>query len=159
MILTGAIERLRLCATVWDSLHQVYGILHIRGKLYIIIGASSFSNAHFGEGEGPILIGRVYCSSPYNSLLDCSIYYRYNVYYTHNDDVGVRCQCKYTVEPLYNGQHVGPSISKRCLSFIESLLEWRFHCTLSFRFFVIYDSFFQLFVRVVMSELQIHLIH
>ena len=59
---------------------------------YVIIGASYFHYAHFGEGDGPILMSYVDCYSPSDSLLDCYIRYRYNIRYNHNYDVGVRCQ-------------------------------------------------------------------
>ena len=41
----------------------------------------------------------MYCSLPYyNSLLDCSIYYTSYIYSNHNDDAGVRCQRKCSIE-------------------------------------------------------------
>ena len=51
------------------------------------------NNANFGKGSGPILIRDVQCSSPKQSLLECNIYYHYNPQRTHNNDVGVICQC------------------------------------------------------------------
>ena len=76
---------------------------HKHSDLSIIIGASYIRNAHFGEGDGPILMSYVYCYSPSDSLLDCYIRYRYSVYYdNHNYDVGVRCQRK----RAYNSFHI-----------------------------------------------------
>ena len=60
----------------------------------IIIGAIRLNNAYFGEGSSPVLLTYVYCSTPKNSLMNCSIQHttwRIN-YRDRNSVIGVRCQ-------------------------------------------------------------------
>ena len=55
------------------------------------IGAEIFTNAHFGEGTGPIAYTNVACSGIESSLLDCD--YSTDVSTcTHGDDAGASCQ-------------------------------------------------------------------
>ena len=55
----------------------------------------AFTNAHFGAGSGTIFLDNVGCSGTESSILDCS-YDSDNVYCStgHQEDAGVRCQCK-----------------------------------------------------------------
>ena len=59
----------------------------------ILIGAIRMRNAYFGEGSGPVLLTDVYCSSPKDSLMNCSIRYTSRVSNRNrNLVVGVKCQ-------------------------------------------------------------------
>jgi len=62
-------------------------------KLCILFtDAVAFSNAHFGTGNGTILLDDVGCTGSETNLTDCprssSVYCRYG----HAEDAGVRCQ-------------------------------------------------------------------
>ena len=70
----------------------------LNASLPFDLGASSFYDAYFGKGIGPILLNHVSCSSPRSSLLNCNIDYNYNRYSYHNDDAGVRCQCEFLMK-------------------------------------------------------------
>ena len=50
-----------------------------------------YSNAYFGEGEGPIHLDSVECSGLENRLIECEMNYSDNsTSYSH--EVGVKCQ-------------------------------------------------------------------
>ena len=62
---------------------------------YFVSGVVAFTDAHFGQSAGNVLIGGVGCTGTETSLLDCS--------YTsglcqHTDDAGVRCQSELYVQ-------------------------------------------------------------
>ena len=67
--------------------------------LYIYcVGATYYSNAHFGQGSGPILLDNVGCSGGETRLLDCANYGGVGLYSSscsHDDDAGVRCNGKF----------------------------------------------------------------
>ena len=71
--------------------HQIHAITH---QEFIHTGAQSFSNAHFGQGTGPLLFDRLGCSGREQTLLSCSHSgVGVTSYYCgHDDDAGVRCQ-------------------------------------------------------------------
>jgi deleted-in-malignant-brain-tumors protein 1 len=54
---------------------------------------TAYSNAHFGEGEGPILLDDLICTGSESRLIDCSHepIGQYD-FCTHNDDAGLRCE-------------------------------------------------------------------
>ena len=52
-------------------------------------GAQHYSNAHFGEGIGPIQLHAVHCSGSEQQLLDC--FYLKSNNCVHSDDAGVAC--------------------------------------------------------------------
>ena len=56
----------------------------------------TFFNAHFGAGAGDIFLDNVACSGTENRILECSYDSGNSVYCHsgHNEDAGVRCQCK-----------------------------------------------------------------
>ena len=56
-------------------------------------GASSYSDAWFGQGTGPILLNNVNCTGDEHSLINCT-HDAIGVYgeCTHNDDAGVACR-------------------------------------------------------------------
>ena len=59
------------------------------------VGATPFSQAYFGKGNGPIFLNYVDCLMPTFSLMNCSFNYHVSsndYYYSHNFDVGVQCQ-------------------------------------------------------------------
>ena len=62
-------------------------------------GAQSFSYARYGSGTGPSLLDRLGCTGSEKALLNCSHTEigGFTSYYCYNDDVGVRCQGKYSV--------------------------------------------------------------
>ena len=53
------------------------------------IGVRSYSNAHFGQGTGPIHLDRVFCSGSESVLAQCRHYTLGNC--IHAEDAGVRC--------------------------------------------------------------------
>ncbi|XP_019849591.1 PREDICTED: deleted in malignant brain tumors 1 protein-like [Amphimedon queenslandica] len=56
-------------------------------------GAIKLVDAFFGEGSSPVLLTDVYCSSPNDSLLNCSIKYTSQVSNRNrNHVIGVKCQ-------------------------------------------------------------------
>ena len=65
--------------------------------MYLCVDAVAFTSAHFGAGTGTIFLDNVGCSGTESSILDCS-YDSDNIYcaYGHQEDAGVRCQCKNT---------------------------------------------------------------
>ena len=68
--------------------HAVY--LHC---ISICIGATSFSDAHFGQGSGDILLNNVDCSGTESSLLECSHPGIGAIgSCSHGDDAGVNCR-------------------------------------------------------------------
>ena len=61
--------------------------------VFCIIGASVRVNAHFGPGNGPILLDNLYCTGSESSLLNCTHdgIGVYGYYCSHDDDAGVEC--------------------------------------------------------------------
>ena len=59
----------------------------------IIIGATPFFNAHFGQGSGDILLSNVYCSGTESNLIECSHAGIGAIgSCSHGDDAGVNCR-------------------------------------------------------------------
>ena len=58
-------------------------------------GAQTFTDAHFGQGSGPIYLGDVQCSGDETRLIDCN-HGGIGGYDTcsHSDDAGVSCQLR-----------------------------------------------------------------
>lgn len=57
---------------------------------YDFLGTIAYSNAHYGQGNGPVHIGSVICGGSEENLLSCS----YNAQpscASHSKDAGVRC--------------------------------------------------------------------
>ena len=60
----------------------------------MFIGAQSYSSAYFGEGDVPILLNNVACSTSEGKLVNCS-YESDTAACSHSQDAGVMCQlCK-----------------------------------------------------------------
>ncbi|XP_050956964.1 putative DMBT1-like protein, partial [Labeo rohita] len=62
------------------------------------------SNAHFGQGSGPISMGYVQCSGSETALKDCSSNSQYRQYCNHNEDAGVVCSGRHPT--LVDGSHL-----------------------------------------------------
>ena len=58
------------------------------------LDASAYSNAHFGQGTGPTLLGDVDCVGNETRLVDCQ--YTATPNCIHGEDAGVSCkrECK-----------------------------------------------------------------
>ena len=64
-------------------------------------GASSYTDALFGQGIGPILFNNVACTGLENSFLDCSSNIGTTGTCSHLDDAGVSCRtCKLQIRSL-----------------------------------------------------------
>ena len=59
--------------------------------LYFATGATSHTDAYFGEGSGPIHLDFVLCSGSEYNLTECEIG-NDRVRTSHSFDVGVKCQ-------------------------------------------------------------------
>ena len=55
----------------------------------LFIGARAYSNAYFGQGNGPIQLDNVQCSGTEQRLLSCSHLRSHNC--GHHEDAGVSC--------------------------------------------------------------------
>ena len=53
------------------------------------LGAVAYSQAYFGEGDGPILLDNVQCVNSEPTLIQCSHVTQHNC--GHSEDAGVRC--------------------------------------------------------------------
>ena len=92
----GQQQMLKLFADNWNTVHRVkcYGtitmitIRHPCKCLYL--GATYYSNAHFGQGIGPIFLDNVRCSGAEAQLISCSYSTLTSSDY-HFEDAGVRC--------------------------------------------------------------------
>ena len=62
---------------------------------YLPVDATAYTNAHFGQGNGPIGLDNVGCSGSELRLVDCS-YDSHTSDCSHVEDAGVLCQreCK-----------------------------------------------------------------
>ena len=60
-----------------------------------LLDASAYSDAHFGQGTGPVLLDDVACVGNENRLVDCRHTATPNC--IHGEDAGVSCktECKY----------------------------------------------------------------
>ena len=56
------------------------------------IGATSYSNAHFGAGSGPISLDDVQCTSSSDQLLECPSRPILSHNCLHSADAGVGCE-------------------------------------------------------------------
>ena len=65
----------------------------IRNHAYLFAGVVAYSNAHFGEGTGPIFMNGVSCSGLEPTLLNCSYDSMTDDDY-HAEDAGVQCQLR-----------------------------------------------------------------
>ena len=61
---------------------------------FFLLDASAYSNAHFGQGTGPILLGGVACVGNEGRLVDCR--YTATPNCIHGEDASVSCitECK-----------------------------------------------------------------
>ena len=69
-------------------------------SFFSFIGAQSFSYARYGRGTGPSLLDQLGCTGSEKALLNCThteIGGFTSSYCRYYDDVGVRCQGKYSV--------------------------------------------------------------
>ena len=59
---------------------------------------TAYSNAHYGQGTGPIFLDYLWCNGKELFLLDCQYNQEYEIgnvrYCSHSQDAGVRCPCK-----------------------------------------------------------------
>uniref|UniRef100_A0A1X7U210 SRCR domain-containing protein n=1 Tax=Amphimedon queenslandica TaxID=400682 RepID=A0A1X7U210_AMPQE len=102
-LLNGSTEyegRVEICINkAWGTITYFYGTSNeaqtVCNQLgYTAPGARRLNNAYFGEGSSPVLLTYVYCSTPKNSLMNCSIRHttwRAN-YRDRNSVISVRCQ-------------------------------------------------------------------
>ena len=77
--------------------------MFIEIKLYALmlyVGASSLSNAAFGQGSGPIVLDNVNCRGTESRLLDCTAAFNHNC--VHNEDAGVRCQATNALSKFFS---------------------------------------------------------
>ena len=69
-------------------------ILHVNFKFchvpHSALGAVARSNAHFGQGTGPILRDRVACTGREARLRDCR-FFNPDFFDSHVEDAGVQC--------------------------------------------------------------------
>ena len=56
----------------------------------MLTGATVYTHAYFGQGNGPIFMDWVSCGSSDTALLTCS-YNPNTLWETHAEDAGVRC--------------------------------------------------------------------
>ena len=58
----------------------------------MLVGATAFSTADFGEGTGPIFIDELHCSGMESDLLDCPSFQPVGLHHCdHTMDAGVKC--------------------------------------------------------------------
>ena len=69
-------------------------ILTVIIYILLIDYAKSYSNAHFGQGNGTIAIENVGCVGTETSLLSCSSSPIFSTTCSHTDDAGVGCEGK-----------------------------------------------------------------
>jgi hypothetical protein len=65
--------------------------------LIIIIGATAFNRAFFGQGTGRILLDNLGCAGTETRLVDCPHNGIGIENCVHSEDAGLRCTGKYTV--------------------------------------------------------------
>ena len=63
--------------------------------MFLCVGGTPYSNAHFGAGGGPIFLDDVQCSSTSSQLLECSSRPILAHNCRHSDDAGVGCEGTY----------------------------------------------------------------
>ena len=84
---------LKWSADNWDmqlkvpARHSVLLVYYMLPPVYT--GALAHNNAYFGEGSGPIFIGRTQCSGSESSIAQCT--YNTVTQCSHSDDAGVTC--------------------------------------------------------------------
>uniref|UniRef100_A0A1X7U110 Deleted in malignant brain tumors 1 protein n=1 Tax=Amphimedon queenslandica TaxID=400682 RepID=A0A1X7U110_AMPQE len=101
-LLNGSTEyegRVEICINkAWGTITYFYGTSNeaqtVCNQLgYTAPGARRLNNAYFGEGSSPVLVTYVHCSTPRNSLMNCSLQHTWRVNYRgRNHVIGVRCQ-------------------------------------------------------------------
>ena len=62
------------------------------GWIYLSVGGSAYSNAHFGTGSGPIFLDYVQCTSRSSQLLECYSRPILSHNCVHSEDAGVACE-------------------------------------------------------------------
>ena len=64
----------------------------MNATLLSTLGALVFYNSYyFGQGSGPVLFTGLNCIGNEHKLEDCPSSYPYPYYYSHSNDVGVKC--------------------------------------------------------------------
>jgi hypothetical protein len=89
VITHNTIHDINIVGSVPVILQAVFNAcIHFHSSAY-----TAYSNAHFGEGEGPILLDDLICTGSESRLIDCSHepIGQYD-FCTHNDDAGLRCE-------------------------------------------------------------------
>ena len=93
MTVNGDHLMLKWSADNWDmqlkvpARHSVLLVYYMLPPVYT--GALAHNNAYFGEGSGPIFIGRTQCSGSESSIAQCT--YNTVTQCSHSDDAGVTC--------------------------------------------------------------------
>ena len=86
------------------SLHY-YDIMYILGSISLL-DAVAYTNAHYGQGTGPILLDDVSCTGTESRLVSCP-YDSNTADCSHLEDAGVRCNntCKQhdSIPTVYHG--------------------------------------------------------
>ncbi len=80
--------------TVYDVDWDIADAAVVCRELDCGTAVNSKSNAHFGQGSGPILMAVVRCSGLETALKDCRSYSSYIKHCKHNQDAGVVCSGK-----------------------------------------------------------------
>ena len=72
--------------------------------ILFVTGASTPTQAHFGEGTGPIWVDNAACTGTEARLVDCPANPLGSHNCDHNEDVGTRCIpvfSEYIMSPMY----------------------------------------------------------
>lgn len=85
------------------SLHTIK-IYSVEEQIQFLSGASSFSDAQFGQGSGDIVFDNLQCTGNESSLFRCLTINQCS----HTEDAGVRCQDNGEPGLLWPVMHVGP---------------------------------------------------
>ena len=75
-----------LCNTMCSTGSVVFAIIGV----WMSTGTTAYTNAYFGQGNGPIFMDEVSCGSSSTALLACS-YDPITSEDNHGEDAGVRC--------------------------------------------------------------------
>ena len=93
----GAVDAQLACKQLgYQSTGIMQPIAHAKSKKEgsdcLFAGAQAFTNAHYGQGTGPIQLDNVQCRGSENSLLQCS-HLTVDIC-GHHEDAGIRCPGK-----------------------------------------------------------------